>query len=104
VRVNNLYVCGEGGRFLGAVSLHDIKPYLGELDLAGLVLARDIMHEDFPRIGPGQTLSDALGLFLGQTLERLPVVDPATGELLGSLSKSDLLLALVEKRQRVRPT
>ncbi len=100
VRVNNLYVCEDEGRFLGAVSLHDIKPYLGQLELAELVIARDIMRDDFPRIGPDQTLSDALGLFLGHTAERLPVVAPDTGRLLGSLAKGDLLLALVEKRRK----
>lgn len=100
VRVNNLYVKDDDGRFLGAVSLHDIKPYLGQLDLAELVIARDIMRDDFPRIGPDQTLSEALGLFLGHTAERLPVVAPDTGRLLGSLAKGDLLLALVEKRRK----
>ena len=99
VRVNNLYVRDDEGRFLGAVSLHDIKPYLGQIDLAELVIARDILREDFPRIGPDQSLSEALGAFMGLTAERLPVVAPDTGRLLGSLSKSDLLLALVEKRR-----
>jgi len=100
VRVNNLYVCDADGKFLGAVSLHDIKPYLGNMELAELVIARDIMREDFPRIGPDQSLSDALGRFLGVTAERLPVVAPETGRLLGSLAKGDLLLALVEKRSK----
>lgn len=100
VRVNNLYVQDDDQRFLGAVSLHDIKPYLGQLDLAELVITRDIMREDFPRIGPDQTLSEALGQFLGHTAERLPVVAPDTGRLLGSLAKGDLLLALVEKRRK----
>jgi CIC family chloride channel protein len=100
VRVNNIYVVTAGRRFLGAVSLHDIKPYLGDTDLARLVITSDITREEFPRIGPEQSLSDALGAFLGQTIERLPVVEPSTGELIGSLSKSDLLLALVEKRQK----
>ena len=99
IRVNNLYVVGLDGRFLGAVSLHDIKPYLGDPDLAGLVIASDIMREDFPRIAPEQTLSEALGAFLGQPIERLPVVDADSGQLVGSVSKSDLLLALVEKRK-----
>jgi CIC family chloride channel protein len=100
VRVNNLYVVNPEGKFLGAVSLHDIKPYLGQLELAELVIARDIMREDFPRIGPDQSLSDGLGRFLGVTAERLPVVAPDTGRLLGSLAKGDLLLALVEKRSK----
>jgi len=98
--VNNLYVVDDAGRFLGAVSLHDIKPYLGEPDLAELVLARDILHEDFPRVAPGQPLTDALAGFLGVVAERLPVVD-ADGVLRGSLAKGDLLLALVEKRKKL---
>jgi CIC family chloride channel protein len=100
VRVNNIYVTSGEGRFLGAVSLHDIKPYLGDADLASLVIASDIMREEFPRIGPEHSLSDALGAFLGHSIERLPVIDSTRGQLLGSLSKSDLLLALVEKRQK----
>lgn len=99
VRVNNLYVVDEGGRFLGVVALHDIKPYLGEPDLAELVIARDILREDFPRVTPEQPLTEALAGFLGIVAERLPVVD-RDGILRGSLAKSDLLLALVEKRKR----
>ncbi len=98
LRVNNLYVVDPDGRFLGVVSLHDIKPYLGEPDLAGLVIARDIVREDFPRVAPDQPLTEALAGFLGIVAERLPVVD-RDGVLRGSLSKSDLLLGLVEKRK-----
>ena len=99
VRVNNVYVTTPAGRFLGAVSLHDIKPYLGESGVAELVLAGDILREDFPRIGPEQALSDALGMFFEHDVQRLPVVD-ATGRLLGSLSKNDLMLAIVERGKR----
>jgi CIC family chloride channel protein len=101
-RVNNLYVTEADGRFLGAVSLPDIKPYLHEPDLAGLVLARDILREDFPRLAPDQTFTDALAGFLGINAERLPVVD-AQGILRGSLAKSDLLLTIAERRKRPAP-
>jgi len=96
VRVNNIYVIGPDRRFLGAVSLHDIKPYLGDPDLAGLVIASDIVRDDFPHIGPEESLQDTLGAFLGRNIERLPIVDPDDGKLLGSLAKNDLLLALIE--------
>ena len=102
VRVNNLYVVDDTGKFLGVVSLHDIKPYLGEPDLAELVIARDIIREDFPRVAPEQPLTDALAGFLGIVAERLPVVEH-DGLLRGSLAKSDLLLALVEKRKAPAP-
>ncbi len=98
VRVNNLYVLDAAGHFAGVVSLHDIKPYLAEPALADLVLARDILHEDFPRLAPEQSLNEALGGFLGIAAERLPVVGP-DGKLIGSLAKGDLLLALVENRK-----
>jgi CIC family chloride channel protein len=97
--VNNLYVVDEAGRFLGAVSLHDIKPYLSEPALGELLIARDILREDFPRVGPHQPLTEALAGFMNVRAERLPVVE-ADGRLLGSLAKSDLLLALVEKRTK----
>jgi len=102
VRVNNLYVVDEARKFRGIVSLHDIKPYLGEPELAQLVLARDILHENFPTVAPDQPLTDALGGFLGVVAERLPVVDQE-GILRGSLAKGDLLLALVEKRKAPAP-
>jgi chloride channel protein, CIC family len=98
VRVNNLYVVDDGGKFLGVVSLHDIKPYLGEPDLAELVIARDILREDFPRVTPEQPLTDAMGGFMGSDAERIPVVE-SDGTLRGSLAKGDLLLTLVEKRK-----
>jgi CIC family chloride channel protein len=99
VRVNNLYVVDEMGKFLGVVSLHDIKPYLGEPDLAELVIARDILREEFPRTQPDQPLTEALAGFLGVSAERLPVVE-RDGTLRGSLAKSDLLLALIEKQKK----
>jgi CIC family chloride channel protein len=99
VRLNNLYVVDETGRFLGVVSLHDIKPYLGEPDLAELVIARDILRDDFPFVSPEQPLPEALAKFLGIQAERLPVVQ-ADGTLRGSLAKGDLLLALVERQKK----
>ena len=99
VRVNNLYVVDEQSRFLGVVSMHDVKPYLGEPALAELVLARDIVRDDFPRVAPDQPLTEALAGFLGIVAERLPVV-AGDGTLRGSLAKTDLLLALVEQRKK----
>ncbi len=96
VRFNNLYVVDGGKKFLGAISLHDIKPYLNEPELAGLVMACDIMAESFPTLGPEQSLEEALGSFLRVEANRLPVV-AKSGALVGSLAKTDLLLALNEQ-------
>ncbi len=99
LRVNNIYVTDEQGSFLGVVSLHDIKPYLTEPGVAAVVIAKDILHEDFPSIRSDESLSDGLGRFLGVAAERLPVVDQK-GKLIGSLAKGDLLLALVELQKK----
>ncbi len=98
VRVNNIYVVDPEGKYLGVVALHDIKPYLAEPDLAELVIARDILRDDFPTVAPDQPLTEALASFLGVIAERVPVVDRDM-LLRGSLAKGDLLLALVEKRK-----
>ncbi len=79
MRVNNLCVTDVEGRFLGAVALHDIESYLGEIELAELVIASDILREEFPRVAPDTTLSDVLGRFLKVEAERLPVVNAAGG-------------------------
>jgi chloride channel protein, CIC family len=86
----------SGQRYLGAVSLHDIKPYLDQPELEGLLIARDIMREDLPRLAPGQTMDEALGEFGKSDCERLPVID-AAGDLVGALSKTDVLLFLAGK-------
>ncbi|MBI2512980.1 MAG: ClcB-like voltage-gated chloride channel protein [Opitutae bacterium] len=95
-RVNNLYVLDADGRYVGVVSLHDIKPFLQQPDIAEVVLANDILRDDFPTIRADDPLSDGLKRFREVSAERLPVLDDG-GRLLGSLSKTDLLLALSEK-------
>lgn len=94
-RYNYLYVTDAGNHFQGAISLHDIKAYLNHPDLAELVIALDFMREEFPMLTPEQPLVDALGVFSGHDGERLPVVASREDRLLlGTLSKTDLLLTL----------
>ena len=72
-RVNYLYVT-DGGRFVGAISLHDIKNYLNAPELAELVIADDIVHHGFPVVRPEATLAEAMESFVHHDGERLPVV------------------------------
>lgn len=99
IKVNNLYVTGEGRRFLGAIALQDIKPYLNEPALAGLVIATDIVREHLVPLTPEKSLEEALGQFLRMKSERLPVVD-AGRTLIGSVAKTDLILALGEQLKK----
>ena len=97
----HLYVVDENGSFLGAVSLHDIKSYLDHRELAHLVIARDLLHTDFPTITPDVSFAHALAAFSHHSAERLPVIASAgQRELIGSIAKSDLLLALAEQSRK----
>ena len=100
----NLYVVDANQAFKGVISLHDIKSYLTDQELANLVIARDLVRPRFPTITPGATLADALTAFAHHDADRLPVViDPVTRQLIGTISKSDLLLALAEQNKQEEP-
>jgi CIC family chloride channel protein len=96
-RFNFLYVVDDEGCFKGVISLHDIKAYLSHPELAEIILARDIMREGFSTIAPEESLAAALEKFAHHDGERLPVVTSGdTRQLFGSISKTDLILALAE--------
>jgi CIC family chloride channel protein len=93
-RFNYLFVT-EHDRFIGAVSLHDIKNYLNTPELAALVIAGDILRDHFPVVPADASLGEALERFSNHDGERLPVVNnPVENRLLGSISKTDVILAL----------
>jgi CIC family chloride channel protein len=92
-----LYVVDAARHFLGVVSLHDIKPYLNEPEMAGVIIAEDILREDFPTVTPNVPLTQALEYFAHHDGERLPVLDERDRTLMGSISKSDLILAIADR-------
>ena len=99
-RFNYLYVA-DNGRFVGAVSLHDIKNYLNTPELAKVVIAGDILHDSIPVVRPTASLTVALERFRQHDGERLPVVnDTATKRLIGTIAKTDVILALAGSTTR----
>ena len=90
-----LYVTNVEGQLRGAISLHDIKSYLNDPGLATLLIASEILKDDFPFLTEAGKLTDALDAFSRHDGERLPVVDrPDSMRLIGYISKTDLLLTL----------
>lgn len=83
----------ENERFVGTISLHDIKPYLDQPDLESLLIAKDVMRDDPCFLVFGQTMSEALHVFGRAESECLPVLD-RDKHFLGSVTKTDLLLFL----------
>ena len=97
-RHEEIYVTSEEGRYAGAISLHDIKPYLNDAAVAAHVIAGDLLRDDVPPVAPTASLAEALRIFAPQAGQTLPVVEADTGRLAGILVKNDLLLALLEGR------
>jgi CIC family chloride channel protein len=98
-RLQHIYIIGKDKQFLGAVSLHDIKEFLDRPELAQMLIAAELMNENFPRISPIQGMGEALEKFSEVRAERLPVVDDLTTlRLIGSISKTDIMLYLAGKQ------
>jgi CIC family chloride channel protein len=98
-RLQHIYIVGRDNQFLGAVSLHDIKEFLDRPELATMLIAVDLMNESFPRISQMQGMGDAFDRFSEVRSERLPVVDDLdSGRLIGSISKTDIMLYLAGKQ------
>ena len=97
-RHEEIYVTTPEGNFAGAISLHDIKPYLSDPAVAEHVIAGDLLRDDVPPVSNRAPLAEALRIFAQHAGQTLPVVDAGTGRLAGMLVKNDLLLALLEGR------
>ena len=95
-RQEEIYVTTAEGRYAGAISLHDIKPYLNDSAVATHVIAGDLLRDDVPSVTLTASLAEALKIFALHAGQTLPVVEPVSGLLAGILVKNDLLLALLE--------
>ena len=104
-RFSYLYVTDAESNFQGAISLHDIKSYLSDPELANVIIARDILRETFPTVVPDESLTEALETFSHHDGERLPVTTTLKDRtLLGSISKTDVLLALADQSKTTTST
>ena len=104
-RHNNLFVVGSEQEFRGVIPLHEIKAHLNDEDLAKYAIAQDLLHDDFPTVNPETTLARTLETFSHHAGERIPVVERGKGRrLVGSISKTDLLLTIAqgEESERLR--
>ncbi|MGE3164652.1 MAG: ClcB-like voltage-gated chloride channel protein [Planctomycetota bacterium] len=100
-RFNYVYVVDDDDRYRGVIALHDVKGYLDSPDLSRVLIAEDLLQEDFPTLQPDHPLEDALALFGVSGSERLPVVElGTTRKLIGALAKTDLLLHLFGRRRQ----
>ena len=88
-----IYVTNSMGSLVGVIHLHDIKGYLADADLGAAIIAADLAVET-PRAYPSQTLAETIRNFDDPEVHELPVVDPATGMLIGVVDRRDFITVL----------
>jgi CIC family chloride channel protein len=79
------YLVDAEHRLTGVVYLHGVKEFLGEGNLEGLVIARDLARPVSVTAHPHETRAECLRKFSATELDRLPVTDgnPESRKLLG---------------------
>lgn len=87
-----VYVTGEQGEFLGAVSIHDISHKVLDKEIALTSPVSCVMDSHFPCVYAYQTIREGWEAFAQVTLERLPVLNnPQERKYLGALTKTSLI-------------
>ncbi|WP_373047949.1 chloride channel protein [Vulgatibacter sp.] len=87
----DLYVVDAEGRFLGAIVLEQLKGHLPDSANLDVVIAADLADPAVPRLTGEETVAAAAARFVPTHLNRLPVVDPGSGRLLGTVARGDVL-------------
>ncbi|HEX5760351.1 MAG TPA: chloride channel protein [Thermoanaerobaculia bacterium] len=95
-RRQRLFVVGEDGRLLGAISLHDIKHALDAPEALTHVFAHDLMLPVRQVVQSDERLHSATRALGASDFERLPVVEPS-GKFVGVLAKKDLLAVYAQE-------
>lgn len=87
-----VYVVGEQGEFLGAVSIHDIAHKVLDKEITLTSPVSSVVDASFPTIYENQTIKEGWDAFAQITLERLPVLNnPLERKYLGALTKTSLI-------------
>lgn len=92
-RDDALFVVDDKGRLKGVVRLHDVKDMLAGEEMGPLLIAADL-SVPLPSIAPEAALAQVLEYFDDPELGEVPVTESATGRLLGSLSRRDVIAML----------
>ncbi|MDE2239073.1 MAG: chloride channel protein [Rhodospirillales bacterium] len=79
------------GRLTGLVSRPDILSWIGKNMPRECPLADFFAHIETPTAAPDETISVVAVRMMTQQAPRLPVIDPQTRELLGIVSRGDLI-------------
>ncbi len=85
-------VMSPDNKLSGLVSLNNIRSYMFEQDLYPLLIAKDIMYEEYISVHPGHSLADVLRLFDLTDAELLPVTEKRRNKnLIGVIYRDELM-------------
>ncbi len=92
-RGNYLYTTDEDDNLLGVISFQDLKEFIYDDQLNGLVYAKDLANTDVVYVTPDETLASSLNKFSYIDMEELPVVasDDGFRRLLGVITRNELM-------------
>jgi len=90
---NYLYTTDENDNLEGVISFQDIKEFVYDDQLNGLVFARDLANSDVVYVSPDESLASSLNKFSYIDMEELPVVVSEDGNrrLEGVITRSELM-------------
>lgn len=87
-------VLGLGGRLVGLLTLEDLRPHLGDDELASLLLATDVCRMAPPTVTAPESLETALTRMASSGVDHLPVVGLTDAtKVIGILTRRDILAA-----------
>jgi len=100
-RLDHFPVVDAGGRFMGTISLADVRDIIYQPELRTLVDAQDLLEDDLVVAGPEETLAELFEKFRLHKARDLVILDETSGAVLGVVEQRDVLQAMdVEQTRR----
>ena len=92
---NYLYLVDKSKGLEGVISFSDLREFIFEDGLKGLLIAKDLANNDVVTVTPDESLASCLNKFSFIDIEQLPVVENLNGtrHILGMITRSHLLNA-----------
>ncbi|PKN09000.1 MAG: chloride channel protein [Deltaproteobacteria bacterium HGW-Deltaproteobacteria-8] len=88
-----LHVLNSQSELTGIISFRDIRPYLGQNIQKECISARDVATTKLAVLMPGDSVFTAMQIMSDGPYSQLPVLDPDTKKLIGTLRETDVLAA-----------
>ena len=92
--VDHFPVVGGDGRFMGTISLDEVRDIIYEPDIRKLIAAADMLEDDLVTAGPDETLAELFEKFKAHRAADLIVLDEKSQRILGIVEQRDVIRAM----------